>query len=126
MLPLSLAMSQVDGSRPERSDRRRPEWGAGPPCSQGRFEGAHGLGGRGTAATAQGGVRVPDGHGVGVEGAARGLRGGFGPTGGEVLLLQGLQGVQDHVGGMLGHVLPLQLRQLMQGSVHGLLYVLCQ
>lgn len=35
-----------------------------------------------------------------------------------------LQGVQHHVGGVLGGALPLQLAQLIQSGVHGFFYVL--
>lgn len=67
------------------------------------------------AAPPVGRVRVPDQHGV--QGAAGRLLASAG-------VLEGLQGVQDHVGGVLGHVLPLQLAQLMKGRVHGFLNVL--
>lgn len=67
------------------------------------------------AAPPVGRVRVPDHHGV--EGAAGRLRA-------PARVLEGLQGVQHHVGGVFGHVLPLQLAQLVEGRVHGLLNVL--
>lgn len=55
---------------------------------------------------------------AGVEGAG-GLRGAPPDH-----TFQLLQGVQDHVGGVFGRTLSLQLPQLVQGRAHGRVYVL--
>lgn len=101
--PWALTLVQalaVDRGGADGSDWLGPEGGAGTPCRQGRFEGGHCLGGGAGGAASQGCVRVPDHHGV--EGASRTLRGPW-------RVLQGLQGVQDDVRGVLRYVLTLQL-----------------
>lgn len=83
-----------------------------------RFEGAHGIA-RGAGATAHGWLR-----GGGPQQEAVELTEGLGGAGrcGSVLHL--LQGVQHHVRSVFSRTLPLQLLQLIQSSVHRLLYVL--
>lgn len=110
----SVALSD-HRSRPDGSDRWRPQrcaWSAG---RQSGFESGHGLGGGAAAGTSLGCIWIPDHHGV--ERAAGRI---LGPT----AVFEGLQRVQNNIGRVLGYILPLQLTQLMESCVHGFLYIL--
>lgn len=90
-----------------------------------RLEGAHIITG-GAGAAAEGRLGVGGGPQHDTVDWAEGLA-GAGRCGTPATAARGLpllQGVQHHVGGVLGWALPLQLAQLIQSSVHCFLYVL--
>lgn len=84
----------------------------------GGFEGAHGIA-RGAGAAAHGRLRWG-----GPEQEPVQLAEGLGGAGRRGSVLHLLQGVQHHVRSVFSRTLPFQLLQLIQSSVHRLLYVL--